>query len=72
MARQRVLATVIAPMEIQPPSDLRDVKDLPLLRCAVSGHAQTIVTGDKDLLVLKEFQGIMIVTPRIFLAAISV
>jgi len=47
------------------------LKDLPVLECAVSGKAQTIVTGDKDLLTIKEFQGILIVTPRIFLATIG-
>jgi putative PIN family toxin of toxin-antitoxin system len=71
MSKQRVLATVVAPAEISAPAELRDLKDLPVLRCAVEGHAQTIVTGDKDLPTLKEFQGILIVTPRIFLATIG-
>ena len=42
---------------------LRDQRDLPVLTAAVGGHADLIVTGDKDLLVLKSFQGIGIVTP---------
>jgi putative PIN family toxin of toxin-antitoxin system len=71
MAKQRVLATLVTPAEIPAPTDLRDLKDLPVLRCAVGGAAQTIVTGDKDLLTLKEFQGVVIVTPRMFLATIG-
>ena len=71
MTKQRVLATLVQPAEIPPPPELRDLKDLPVLRCAIGGQAQTIVTGDKDLLTLKEFQGIVIVTPKIFLATIG-
>ncbi len=54
-----------------PPAQLRDLKDLPVLRCAVGGQAQTIVTGDKDLPVLGEFQAVVITTPRIFLATLG-
>jgi uncharacterized protein len=71
MAKQRVLATVVQPANIPAPAELRDLKDLPVLRCAVGGQAQAIVTGDKDLLVLKEFEGVVIVTPRHFLATHS-
>jgi putative PIN family toxin of toxin-antitoxin system len=71
MAKQRVLATLVTPAEISAPAELRDLKDLPVLRCAVGGQAQAIVTGDKDLLTLKEFQGIVIVTPRVFLGTIG-
>jgi putative PIN family toxin of toxin-antitoxin system len=71
MANQRVLATLVQPADLQPPPELRDLKDLPVLRCAVGGQAQAIVTGDKDLLTLKEFWGVLIVTPRVFLATIG-
>jgi putative PIN family toxin of toxin-antitoxin system len=71
MIKQRVLATLVVPAEIAPPAQLRDLKDLPVLRCAVGGQAQTIVTGDKDLLVLGEFQAVVITTPRIFLATLG-
>jgi putative PIN family toxin of toxin-antitoxin system len=71
MAKQRVLATLVQPADLQPPTALRDLKDFPVLRCAAGGQAQAIVTGDKDLLTLKEFQGVLIVTPRIFLATIG-
>jgi len=71
MAKQRVLSTVVQPADLQPPAELRDLKDLPVLRCAVGGQAQAIVTGDKDLLTLKGFRGVLIVTPRVFLATIG-
>lgn len=45
----------------------RDIKDDKFLACAVEAKADYIITGDKDLLVLKEHEGIKIVTPREFL-----
>ena len=44
----------------------RDADDDQILGTAVAGNADCIITGDKDLLVLKEFQGIDILTPRAF------
>jgi predicted nucleic acid-binding protein len=32
----------------------------------VAGHADVILTGDQDLLVLKEYRGIAILSPREF------
>ena len=46
----------------------RDPKDNKYLELAVSGHADYLVTGDSDLLILTPFQGIVILTPRAFLA----
>jgi len=37
-----------------------------ILGLAMAGQADCIVTGDQDLLVLKEFRKIPIVTPRAF------
>jgi predicted nucleic acid-binding protein len=45
----------------------RDPKDDFILECAVLGNADVIVTGDKDLLALGEYEGIRIVTPRQYL-----
>lgn len=45
----------------------RDPKDNMILEVAVSGNAETIVTGDKDLLVLQPFRGIRILQPRPFI-----
>jgi uncharacterized protein len=44
----------------------RDPKDDKFLELAVSGHADVIVSGDADLLVLNPFRGIPIVTPAAF------
>ena len=45
----------------------RDPKDDKLLELAISGKADFLVTGDKDLLVLNPFRGVEILTPREFL-----
>ena len=45
----------------------RDPDDNMVLECALEGHAQYIVSGDKDLLELKEFRGIRIVRAAEFL-----
>jgi len=52
-----------APKEIY----LRDQTDINVLLCALSGKADFLVTGDNDLLEIKTFQEIKIVTPRDFL-----
>jgi putative PIN family toxin of toxin-antitoxin system len=44
----------------------RDPDDLHVLGLAVTGKADCIVTGDKDLLALKKFHNIPILTPREF------
>jgi putative PIN family toxin of toxin-antitoxin system len=46
---------------------VRDVDDNRVLEAAVEGKCQYIITGDKDLLILKKFQDIEIVTPEQFL-----
>jgi putative PIN family toxin of toxin-antitoxin system len=45
----------------------RDPKDDKFLEVAVSGKANHIVTGDKDLLSLNPFHGISILTPAEYL-----
>src|SRR5215213_2489447 len=45
----------------------RDPKDDKLLELAVSGKADFLVTGDKDLLVLNPLHRVEIITPREFL-----
>ncbi|OGV63832.1 MAG: putative toxin-antitoxin system toxin component, PIN family [Lentisphaerae bacterium RIFOXYA12_FULL_48_11] len=44
----------------------RDPDDLHVLGLAITGKADCIVTGDKDLLVLKKFHNIPILSPREF------
>lgn len=45
----------------------RDPADDAVLSAAIEGRADVIVTGDADLLALKDHEGIAIVTPRAFL-----
>ncbi len=48
-------------------NECRDPKDNKYLELALSGNADCIITGDKDLLVLHPFRGIPIITPKDFL-----
>ena len=60
--------------EVHPQERLAIIVDDPdnrILECAVAGQANFIISGDKHLLNLKNFQGINIVTPADFLEAIS-
>ena len=45
----------------------RDPKDNLILELAISGQADAVITGDKDLLVLNPFRGLPILTPESFL-----
>jgi len=47
--------------------ELRDPNDNMILATAIAADADVIVTGDQDLLVLQEYEGIPIVTTREFL-----
>jgi putative PIN family toxin of toxin-antitoxin system len=49
----------------------RDKDDDVVLATALAGKAEIIVTGDDDLLVLKRFRGIRILSPRQFLESID-
>ena len=60
------LATVVAPRR-----RLHVVMDEPdnrILECALAGHAQAIVTGDRALLALKSFEAIPVLTLASYLA----
>ncbi|HLI78700.1 MAG TPA: putative toxin-antitoxin system toxin component, PIN family [Candidatus Binataceae bacterium] len=46
---------------------LRDDPDNRILECAVAGRADLIVTGDREMLDLKQFEGIRIVSLRSYL-----
>jgi len=45
----------------------RDADDDLVLATAVSAGAERVVTGDQDLLVLQQYEGIPVVSPRQFL-----
>ena len=47
---------------------LRDDPDNRILECAVSGKADAIVTGDKEMLALGEFRGIRLLPLSAYLA----
>jgi uncharacterized protein len=46
----------------------RDPDDLPVLGAALAGRVEFLVTGDRDLLELGQFQGIAILSPREYFA----
>jgi putative PIN family toxin of toxin-antitoxin system len=58
-------ATVLKPLRLSKPI-CRDADDDEVLATALAARAEIILTGDKDLLMLKEFQGIKILSPRQF------
>jgi putative PIN family toxin of toxin-antitoxin system len=66
MAGVRYLVEVYPISEIDVPT-LRDINDNMILATAIAADADAIVTGDLDLLVLQEYEGIVIVTARDFL-----
>lgn len=47
--------------------ELRDVKDNKIIATALTAKAENLITGDKDLLVLNEFKGILIQNPTEFI-----
>ncbi|MHC6202539.1 putative toxin-antitoxin system toxin component, PIN family [Breznakiellaceae bacterium SP9] len=49
----------------------RDVDDNIVLECGITGNVDYIITGDNDLLVLKEFNGIKIVAAKEYLEIIE-
>ena len=58
-------STLFQPVDV-PEGSCRDKDDLPVLGLALASAADCIVSGDKDLLVLGEFRGIPIYSPRTF------
>ena len=63
LLREHAIISIPVPLA----SDVcRDPDDIKILGLAVASNADYIVTGDNDLLVLKSFQGIPILTPRSF------
>ncbi|OLE55671.1 MAG: putative toxin-antitoxin system toxin component, PIN family [Acidobacteria bacterium 13_1_20CM_3_53_8] len=56
---------VVLPVALDAPV-CRDADDDNILATAVAGNCECIVTGDKDLLILKQFKGISILSPSEF------
>ena len=59
----RAHSTIVAPAPT-PANACRDADDLPVLGAAVVAHADFLITGNEDLLTLKAYASIPIVTPR--------
>ncbi len=66
--RQKV---VIVRPTVLPKPVCRDPDDDQVLATAIAAQAVVILTGDDDLLVLKEHQGIRILSPRQFVALLD-
>jgi uncharacterized protein len=62
----RQVLTIVRIERLEVPG-LRDPKDIIIIASAVAGNADLIITGDQDLLVLREFSGIRMLSPRDFL-----
>ena len=72
---EALLAALLSQAEVVPghlclPGVTRDPKDDSVVACAKEGQADCIVSGDQDLLVLGEYEGIQVVTPRQFMQSI--
>lgn len=61
LSNYRRLATLVTSRQLAHPIS-RDADDDAVLACALAAHADLIVSGDDDLLVLKTFQDIPIAT----------
>ena len=76
LIRQELLETLVAASLLVKPSEsvneCRDAKDNKYLELAISGHAEYLITGDEDLLVLNPFRNIKIITVLEFLETYSV
>ena len=64
------VATVIEPTETLRVIE-RDPDDDRVLECAVSGKADVIISGDRDLLDLRQYQGIPVMRVREFLSSVD-
>jgi len=61
----RRLATWVEPSSLDPPV-CRDPDDDWVLATALAGEAEAIVSGDDDLLSLRRYHGVVILSPRRF------
>lgn len=64
---ESLLLTAVLVESVAPISACRDAKDDKFLALAFTGHADFILTGDQDLLVLHPFRGVDILSPRQYL-----
>jgi putative PIN family toxin of toxin-antitoxin system len=57
---------IVTPGRLTIPLMSRDPEDDQILGCAIEGHADYVVTGDKDLLSLERYREIPIISPAAF------
>lgn len=69
MARIKKFSEVVNPKERL--AIIADDPDNRILECAAAGQTDFIISGDKHLLHLKNYQGIKILTPAAFLGALE-
>lgn len=62
---------MVKPLKLDKPA-CRDKNDDMIIETALGGNADYIITGDQDLLVLKKYKSIKIVTPREFWSLLNV
>ena len=58
--------SILLEPELIDKSACRDANDLMILGLICPGKVETIITGDKDLLVIEHFMGAKIISPRDF------
>jgi len=56
-------ATVVESRK-NPSIPIKDADDIRILACAIAGKANVFVTGDKELLDLRKFEDLAVVSPR--------
>jgi len=56
---------IVSPAAVHPEA-CKDKGDLPVLGAAVAARCDYIITGDAELLALKKYEGVEIVSPREF------
>jgi putative PIN family toxin of toxin-antitoxin system len=61
----RERAHVVVPSKVEP-SACPDPDDLPILGTAVAGHCRCLVTGDEQLLKMRHYRAIDVVSPDAF------
>ena len=64
------LAEFVEPLQVA--AICRDTGDQKYLEAAAGGRVQALVSGDKDLVVLKVIDGIPILPPRAFLQSLKI
>ncbi len=62
---------ILTPGRLTIPPMSRDPEDDQILACAIEGHADYVVTGDKDLLSLVRYREIPIISPAAFVGLLG-